>query len=365
MKIRYEQCAPAARKVQPAPGEELGFGIRRTNHMFLAEYKDGVWQDARIVPYGPLCMGPGAMCLHYSQNFFEGAKAFKHADGEIYTFRLDKNAERFNFSADVLCMPQIDAAMQLEAIHRLIDIDRDFCPTQPESSLYIRPFMFATEDCLGVRPSNEYTFCVFLSPSGPYYTGGFSSPVKLLISTSFHRAAPGGMGASKAGGNYAASLRAGQFAKKSGASQVLYLNTANTHIEEAGAMNHFHVLKDGTFIIPPFTDSILRSITAVSVLELAEQGLIKARQEPVAIAEFIDGIKSGEIIEAGGVGTAAVISPVGSYLLEDGTEITVADGKIGKHSRFVYEHMTSMQRGSTPAPKGWMQKVPHYPHTEG
>ena len=360
MEIRYDLLPAQERKSPPPADSPLGFGVLRTNHMFLMNYSGGAWREPRIVPYGPVPLMPGAMCLHYGQTLFEGAKAFRHADGEIYLFRFDKNAERLNHSAEILCMPSIPPALQEEAALSLIDVERDWCPSIQESSLYIRPFMFATQDALGVKPSDEYIFCIILSPSGPYYPGGFSNAGTLLISKNFHRAAPGGTGSSKAGGNYAASLRAGEYAHTRGAQQVLYLDVTNTHVEEAGAMNHYHVLKDGTFIIPEFTDSILRSITSLSVLELAAAGKLRARQEHISLDSLLAGIRSGDVTEAGGFGTAAVVSPVGRYILEDGSEFVVGDGGVGPHSRALYTLYSGMQTGAAPAPQGWLRKVERY-----
>ena len=357
MQIDYQLLPESARKTPPAQETSLGFGMLRTNHMFLMNYADGGWQNPRIVPYGPIPLMPGAMCLHYGQTLFEGIKAFRHDDGEIYIFRPDQNAERSNASAETLCMPTIPVALYLEALDRLIDVERDWCPGLPESSLYIRPFMFASQDALGVRPSKEYIFCVMLSPSGPYYPGGFSKAIRLLVSKKFHRAVSGGTGTAKAGGNYAASLRAAEYAFSQGAAQVLYLNADNTQIEEAGAMNHFHVRKDGTFVIPEFTDTILRSVTSLSVLELGRMGKIKARTETIMLDSFLADLASGEIIEAGGFGTAAVISPVGEYLLEDGTLITVGGGAVGEYSRALYAMFSAFQTGKSPAPEGWLHKV--------
>ena len=360
MQIHYELTPAAQRKSPPASDEALGFGALRTNHMFLMDYADGEWHNARIVPYAPIGIAPGGMCLHYGQTIFEGIKAFRHADGEIYAFRADKNAERMNISAEILCMPQIPVDVQMEALLRLLDVERDWCPSVPQSSMYCRPFMFATQDSLGVKASKNYTFCIILSPSGPYYSGGFSKPVRLLITKKFHRAVSGGTGAAKTGGNYSASLRAAEYAHENGADQVLFLNAANTHVEEVGSMNHYHVLRDGTFIIPEFTDTILRSITSVSVLELAAAGKIKARQEPIPLEAFLADVKSGAIIEAGGFGTAAVISPVGQYVLEDGTEHTVGTGTAGKHSTALYEMYSAFQSGTQPAPEGWLAKVSRF-----
>ncbi len=356
MDIKYE-LKKERRTEALEPKEPLPFGVLRTDHMFIMDYEDGEWQNARIVPYGDIPIAPGAITLHYGQAIFEGAKAFCHEDGEIYTFRIDKNAKRMNISADIVCIPNIPEEFQIEAIHSLIDVDRLWFPKQEGASLYIRPFIFATQDSLGVHPSNSYKFMVILSPSGPYYPAGFTKPIKLLITEKFHRAAPGGTGSSKAAGNYAASLRAGEFAKQFGASQVLYLDTTNTYIEEAGAMNHFHIKKDGEVIIPEFVDSVLRSITSESIMELSDRLNMKVTQERVKIKEFIEDVKTKNIIEAGGLGTAAVISPVGEYVFEDGSSLVVVDGNIGENTKKIYEYYTGIQTGKIEAPDGWLKKV--------
>jgi branched-chain amino acid aminotransferase len=360
MKIRYDLKPAAQRRTTPfAPEGPLSFGQLRTDHMFLMDFEDGGWRDPRIVPYGPFALDPGAVVLHYSQEIFEGAKAFKHADGEIHAFRIDKNAERLNRSAPGVCMPTMPAEDQVQAILALLDVDRLWFPEQEGASLYIRPFMIGTQDSLGVKPSNRYLFCVFLSPSGPYYPKGFTEPIKLLISRRFHRAAPGGTGALKTGGNYAASLRAGEAAHALGASQVLFLDTTDTFIEEAGAMNHFHVTREGKLVIPTFTDSILRSVTSESVLALGKAGLgVETVQERIPLIGFLEGLRSGAIAEAGGFGTAAVVSPVGAYVFEDKTEVKVGGGAIGPHTRRIYEVISGIQRGLKPAPAGWMFKAP-------
>jgi branched-chain amino acid aminotransferase len=360
MQFHYQLLEKKRRKTLP-PGVPP-FGALRTNHMFVADYEQGAWIDPRIVPYEPFSIMPGAICLHYAQTIFEGAKGFRHADGELHLFRIEKNFARLNHSASIVCLPEIPVDLQREGLLRLLDLERDWCPTEPESSLYIRPFMFGRSDVIGVKPSASCVFCIILSPSGPYYHGGFSKPLRLLISTQFHRAVSGGTGTSKCGGNYAASLRAAAYAESKGASQVLYLDASNRYIEEVGTMNHYHVLKDGTFIIPEFNDTILRSITSESVLELAGMGKIKARSERIELDDFLNKIKAGEIIEAGGFGTAAVVSPVGSYLLESGEVLTVGNGQIGAHSRALYKMYTDMQNGRTPAPEGWLTKAPRYPH---
>ncbi len=360
MKIRYD-LAPRSRRrtAQFRPQGVLSFGQLRTDHMFLMDWADGAWKSPRIVPYGPLSLAPGAVVLHYSQEVFEGAKAFLHEDGEIRAFRIDKNAQRMNRSVAGVCMPGIPEADQVEAILALLDVERLWCPEQEGASLYVRPFMIGTQDSLGVKPSSRYLYCVFLSPSGPYYPAGFSEPVKLLVTRRFHRAAPGGTGAFKTGGNYAASLMAGEVAHHHGASQVLYLDATDRYVEEAGSMNHFHVTSGGRLVIPSFTDTILRSVTSESVLELGPGVLgVEARQERVELEPFLSGLRDGSIVEAGGFGTAAIVSAVGAYVFEDGSEVQVGDGRIGPCTRRVYEALTGIQRGLRPAPRGWLFEVP-------
>jgi branched-chain amino acid aminotransferase len=336
----------------------LPFGQLRTDHMFLMDWSDGAWRDPRIVPYGPLALAPGAVVLHYAQEIFEGAKAFQHADGEIYAFRIDRNAARLNRSGEGVCIPPIPEADQVEAILALIDVERLWYPEQAGASLYVRPFVFGTQDSLGVKPSDRYTFCVFLTPSGPYYPAGFQEPVKLLVTRRFHRAAPGGTGAFKTGGNYAASLRAGEAAHALGASQVLYLDVTDRYVEEAGSMNHFHVTRDGRLLIPTFSDTILRSITSESVLELGQALGVSPAQERIALEPFLDAIRDGSVTEAGGFGTAAAVSAVGAYVFDDGRELVVGDGRIGPHTRRIYETLTGIQRGTRPAPEGWLFRAP-------
>jgi branched-chain amino acid aminotransferase len=360
MKIRYDLKPRQERRSSPfRPRGTLSFGQLRTDHMFLMEHVDGEWIDPRIVPYGPLSLAPGAVALHYAQEIFEGAKAFLHDDGELYAFRIDKNAARMNRSAAGVCMPAIPEADQVEAILALLDVERLWAPEQAGASLYIRPFLIGTQDSLGVKPSSQYLFCIFLSPSGPYYPAGFQEPVKLLITKRFHRAAPGGTGALKTGGNYAASLMAGEVAHEHGASQVLYLDTSDRYVEEAGSMNHFHVTRDGALVIPSFTDTILRSVTSESVMELGARELgVEVRQERVEFAPFLAGVEDGSIAEAGGFGTAAVVSAVGAYVFDDGRELKVGDGRIGTTTRHVYEVLSGIQRGLRPGPEGWLFRVP-------
>ncbi len=355
LNIKYE-LKEDRRKTSFVPDKTIGFGALRTDHMFLMEYSEGKWHSPRICPYKNIEIAPGAVGIHYSQSIFEGSKAFKHKDGEIYTFRLDKNAQRFNNSAEIMCMPKIPIEDQMQAINTLIDIDRNWFPEKQDASFYIRPFMFGNQDFLGVHPSTTYIYCIIISPSGSYYQDGFE-PIKLLITKEFHRVSPGGVGTAKTGGNYGASLRVAQKAAKFGAKQVLYTDVNNKTIEEAGSMNHYHVTKDNKIIIPSFTDTILKSITSLSIIELSSVLGYEVKQEIIYLDEFIEGVKDGSIIEAGGLGTAAVVSPVGSYVFDDGKEIIVGDGKIGTVSKKMYNLISSIQRGELKAPEGWVSKV--------
>ncbi len=280
-----------------------------------------------------------------------------HPDGEIYVFRFDQNARRLNESADILCMPRIPEEFQKEGLHALLDIERMWYPQQERASMYIRPRMIAADDILGVGESSTYYFFCFLSPSGPYFPGGFEEMTRFLITERFKRVPSGGIGKAKFSGSYGISLGAKRFAKTMGAEQVLYLDPTNTTIEEAGSNNHFHVMRDGRIIIPEFTENILESITARSILELstARKFGMDARQETVHLQDLLDGLRSGEITEAGGLGTAASITPA-RYVLEDRTELVPRDG-VGEILRHMFKTYTGIQRGTIEAPSGWLEKV--------
>lgn len=352
------QLKPASeRRSTPfQPTEPLPFGKLRSEHMFLMDYAEGEWQNPRIVPYGPLPLLPGAKILNYGQGIFEGQKAFLHDDHDIYLFRPDQHAHRLNRSAELMCIPPIPEEDQLQALETLIDVDRLCVPEQNDACLYIRPLVFGNEDALGVNPSKTYTYAVFFSPSGPYYD--HSKPLKLFLTQEFHRVAPGGVGRAKAAGNYGGSLYALQRAHELGAFQVLYLDVNNQRIEETGASNHCHVTKDDEVIIPPFTDTILESVTTHSLLSLEERLGIPFRQEDIPIEQFISDVKSGAIREAGVMGTAMVIGAVGSYVFDNGKSITVGKGKVGPIVERMYQLLTNIQTGKEEAPAGWLWKVP-------
>jgi branched-chain amino acid aminotransferase len=357
LSITY-QLKPASqrRTEQFTPAESIGFGRLRTDHMFLMEYSDGEWHSPRIVPYGSIELMPGAAVLHYAQTVFEGAKCFKHPDGELYLFRIEDNAQRLNDSCARMEIPPIPLEDQLQAIETLIDVERLWFPEQEGASLYIRPVIYATEDFLGVRESREYLFNVFLSPSGPYYEDGFK-PMTLLLTTEFKRAVPKGSGKAKTGGNYASSLKAGKRARELDAKQVLYVDVYDHELEEAGAVNHYHVEKGKEIVIPEFTDTILESITARSIIDLESRLGYSVRQERISLLHFVVGVATGRITEAGGLGTAAVVSPVGSYVFDNGDKLTVGNGNIGPVTKKMYDTLTGIQTGKLEAPEGWLRKV--------
>ncbi len=334
----------------------LPFGKYRTDHMFLMEYSDEKWHSPRIVPYQPHAIAPGAN--QYGQRIFEGSKAFLHDDGEVYCFRYDKNAERLNHSADIMCMPTIPVEDQIQALEALLDVERLWFPREENACMYIRPYMIATEDLLGVKESSTYLYGLFLSPSGAYFNP--DRPLKILITKEFHRAAPGGTGSAKQGGNYGGSLRAMRKARSLDASQVLYLDVNNWFIEETGVSNHFHVTDKDEIIIPHFRDTILKSVTACTFLDLEEKLHCPIHQKHVPFADFLDGIDDKTITEAGVLGTAVVVGGVGSYVLDDGCSFNVGDGKVGRITKRMYKTLTDIQHGRATSPQGWLSKVPHF-----
>ena len=361
------------------PKEALPFGELRSDHMFVMDYMDGAWQNPRIVPYGSLDSSggvpfpPGGTNSNYGQGIFEGDKCLQHPDGQLYTFRFDQNAVRFNTSAERLCMPQIPPELQMEAVHALIDVDRLWSPQQNGASLYIRAVMLGLDDAVGVHESkNRYVYYAFLSPSGPYYPGGFNSTVKLWIPSEFHRAVPGGTGNVKSMSNYPGTFLPAKIAReRHGARQVLYLDVTNTRLEELGAMNHLQLTDDGELIFPEFTDTILPSITTRSLLELAQRGYlpVQGRQQPILLEDFIRDAVEGRIVSAGGVGTAAVIALGGEYfpdekllerfssLLKGRKSISINGGQIDARIRNVHAIYTAIQNGTAEAPSGWLQQV--------
>lgn len=343
-------------KAKPTDESKLGFGSVFTDHMFLMDYTEGIgWHDARIVPYGPIPMDPSAMCLHYGQTVFEGMKAYRTEDNRILMFRPEENFKRLNSSNDRLQIPQVDEALLLEGLEKLVELEKDWVPHSSGASLYIRPFIVATEPKLGVKASANYLYIVVLSPSGPYYASGLN-PVKIYIETKYVRAVKGGMGAAKTGGNYAASLKAQVIAHEQGYSQVLWMDgVEHKYIEEVGAMNVFFVIGDEV-VTPELVGSILPGITRKSSIELLREWGYKVSERRLSIDELKQASKDGKLKEAFGTGTAAVISPIGE--LKVGDEVmTFNGGKIGEISQKLYDSMTGVQYGRLPDTHKWMDEV--------
>ena len=343
-------------KQKPADQSTLGFGKYYTDHMFIMNYDDGQgWHDARIVPYGPIELDPAAMCLHYGQEVFEGMKAYKTEDGGVQLFRPEKNMARLNVSNERLCIPLIDEAFCVEAIKKLVEVDQDWIPTQPGTSLYIRPFIFAIDPHVGVHPAKHLMFVVILSPVGAYYPEGLN-PVNIYVEQKYVRAVKGGMGFTKTAGNYAASLKAQDEAEKIGYTQVLWLDgVERKYIEEVGTMNVFFISGDEV-VTPELSGSILSGVTRMSVIELLKSKGYNVSERKISIQELYDAHANGTLKEAFGTGTAAVISPIGTFEW-NGNKITVGDGGIGETSQMLYDTITGIQCGRIKDEFNWVQKI--------
>ncbi len=352
--IRIEKTTQP--KAKPVPGQKLGFGKIFTDHMFVMNYTEGKgWHDARIVPFQNISLSPAAMVYHYGQEMFEGLKAYKGENGEVYLFRPDMNAKRTNSSNDRLVIPQIPEEDFVQAVSAVVDVDRDWIPTEPGTSLYIRPFIIATDEFLGVAPSKTYLFMVILAPSGAYYESGLA-PVGIWIEDEYVRAVRGGIGYAKTGGNYAASLIAQKKAHDAGYSQVLWLDGVDRkYIEEVGAMNIFFKIA-GKVVTPSLNGSILPGITRNSVIELCKSWGYEVEERKISVDELIEAQKNGTLEEVFGTGTAAVISPVGKLRYVDDV-MTIQDGQTGPLSLKLYETITGIQLGKLPDERGWRVKV--------
>ena len=344
------------KKAKPADETKLGFCHIFTDHMFVMNYTEGTgWHDPRIVPFGNIPLSPAAMVFHYGQEMFEGLKAYKGADGKAYLFRPDMNAKRANNSNDRLCIPEIPEEDFVEAVKALVSVEKDWIPTAPGTSLYIRPFIIATDDFLGVAPSKTYMFIIILSPSGAYYESGLA-PVGIWIEDEYVRAVRGGMGFAKTGGNYAASLIAQVKAHNDGFSQVLWLDgVERKYIEEVGAMNIFFKI-DGKIVTPMLNGSILPGITRNSVIQMCKSWGMTVEERKVSVDELIEAQKSGKLEECFGSGTAAVISPVGKLRYKDDV-MTINGGGIGEISQKLYDNLPGIQWGRLPDPFGWRVEV--------
>jgi branched-chain amino acid aminotransferase len=354
--IKVTKAEPKACAEKPADESKLGFGRHFTDHMFMLDYAPGKgWHDGRIVPRRPLSLDPAAMVLHYSQEAFEGLKAYRGKGGGIYLFRYRDNIKRLLQSSERLCIPAFDEEVLAEGIRRLVLLDRDWIPCSEGCSLYIRPNVIATDPFLGVRPSDTYLLYVITGPVGAYYPEGFN-PVSIYATDTYVRAVRGGTGAAKTGGNYAASLAAQAEAKRRGFTQVLWLDAIERkYVEEVGTMNLFFVL-DGTVVTSPLTGTVLPGITRDSVLRICRDWGKKVEERLVSIDEVCEGARSGRLAECFGSGTAAIISPVGS-MHHKGEDYRVGDGKTGPLSLKLYEYLLKMQYGHAEDPYGWVERI--------
>jgi branched-chain amino acid aminotransferase len=369
MKERREMTTPGTQfqfersttPVEPAQRAALlenpGFGRVFTDHMATIQFSDTRgWHDAKICPRGPLSMDPASLVLHYAQEIFEGMKAYRLPDGGASLFRPDANARRFRNSAERLAMPLLPEQMFVDSVRELVRLDRDWIPSAEGAALYLRPFMIATEAVLGMKPSPEYLYCVVATPVGGYFKGG-ASAVTLWVSDNYTRAAPGGTGDAKCGGNYAASLAAQAEAIQKGCDQVVFLDAVERRwVEELGGMNVFFVFEDGSIQTPPLTGTILPGITRASLITLARDLGITVREEAYAIDQWQADAQSGRLVEAFACGTAAVVTSIGKVKGRK-HEFTIGDGIGGPVTARLKSALLDIQNGRAPDPHGWLDRL--------
>jgi len=337
--------------------ERLSFGVEFTDHMARATWTvDEGWQGHRVEGFAPLELSPAAAVLHYGQEIFEGLKAYRHADGSVWAFRAEANARRFNASARRVAMPELPEADFLTSIRALVETDLEWVPSTPGSSLYLRPFMIATEAFLGVRPAHRFEYLVIASPVGPYFVRGFE-PVAIWVAEEYHRAGPGGTGAAKFGGNYAASLLPQQHAHERGFDQVCFLDAATgSNLEELGGMNVFVVDADGVVHTPALTGTILEGVTRSSILALLSEQGVPVQERDIPLKGLLAGIRDGSVREVFACGTAAVVTPIGR-LAGESFDVTVGDGGAGPITERIFHQLTDIQFGRAADPHGWMQRL--------
>ena len=343
-------------KAKPEDESKLGFGKKFSDHMFVMDYTEGKgWHDPRIVPYGPFALDPATVIFHYAQELFEGLKAYRTAEGEIQLFRPDCNADRFIDGCDRMGIPPVPAEDFVQAVKTLVDIERDWVPYSEGASLYIRPFVFATDVGLGVHASKHYIFAVIAAPSGAYYAEGIN-PVKIYVEDDYIRAAPGLTGAVKCGGNYAASIKAGELAAQKGYAQVLWLDgVEKKYVEEVGAMNIMFKI-DGKIYTSEAGVTVLPGVTRRSIMELCRDWGYEVIEGKLAIADIMQAGRDGKLEEVFGTGTAAVVSPV-KELTWKGESVQISGGEIGELTQKLYDTLTGIQWGKLPDEKGWIVKV--------
>lgn len=353
MEVRIERRTELKEKPDQ---NNLGFGNYFTDHMFLMDWtSEKGWHDARIVPYGPLPTDPATMVLHYAQETFEGLKAYRDPEGNVQLFRPDMNAKRMINSNKRLCMPEIPVDMFIDCVKTIVNYEQDWIPTLPETSLYIRPFMYAAQPSLGVHPADHYHFVIILSPVGNYYPEGVN-PVKIWVEDEYVRAVKGGTGFTKCGGNYAASIAAQVKAEENGYTQVLWLDGVHRkYIEEVGTMNVMFKI-NGKIVTAPLEGSVLPGVTRDSLIHILKDWGYEVEERLLSIDELMDAARSGELEEAFGTGTAAVVSPIGQ-LYYKGEEVVVSDFKTGELTQKLYDTLTGIQWGKVEDKYGWVLKI--------
>jgi branched-chain amino acid aminotransferase len=354
-RLPHPSPVPAADRARAVA--DPGFGKVFTDHMVTIEWDEGRgWHSATLGPRGPLSLDPACAVLHYAQEIFEGLKAYRLADGTMALFRPEENARRFNRSADRLAMPNLPEELFVEAICQVVLADKDWFPPVEGGSLYIRPFMIATEAFLGVRPAKQYKFLVILSAAGNYFKSG-APAVSIWVSQDYTRAAPGGTGAAKCGGNYAASLVPHANAVARGHDQVCFLDAAEHRwVEELGGMNLFFVFDDGSLVTPPLTGTILAGITRESLLTIAREEGLNVREERYSIDQWRADAERGRLTETFACGTAAVVTPVGRVASRDG-EFTVGSGGPGQITQRLRDRLVAIQRGTAEDKHGWVTRL--------
>ncbi len=337
--------------------EDPGFGRVFTDHMAMIRYSDTHgWHDAKITAREPVEMQATSSVLHYAQEIFEGLKAYRRPNGGAALFRPEANARRFRASARRMAMPELPEELFLESIRGLVRADQAWIPEGPDGALYLRPFMFASESFLGVRPAAEYLYAVVASPVGAYFKGG-APAVTLWVTREYSRAAPGGTGAAKCGGNYAASLVAQAEATRQGCDQVVFLDAVERRwVEELGGMNIFFVFADGTMVTPPLSGTILAGITRDSILQLARDAGIEVREEPYSIDQWRADAASGHLTEAFACGTAAVVTPIGAIKEPEG-QFAIGGQSVGPLTQRLRAALVAIQRGDAPDPHGWVEAL--------
>lgn len=343
-------------KTKPADETKLGFGKIFTDHMFVMDYSpEQGWHDARVVPYAPFQMDPACVVFHYAQELFEGLKAYRAANGQIQLFRPDCNGQRMQDSSERMCIPTIPVDDFVQAVKALVEVDKDWVPYSDGTSLYIRPFVIATDVGMGVHASRNYTFCIICAPSGAYYAEGLN-PIRIYVEDEYIRAAPGLTGFTKCGGNYAASLKAGALAEEKGFAQVLWLDgVEKKYVEEVGAMNIMFKI-DGKVYTAACTGTVLPGVTRRSCIELLKDWGYEVVEGKLAIEDVMKAGHEGRLEEVFGTGTAAVVSPV-KELDWKGDKVFINDGKIGDVTQKLYDTMTGIQWGRLPDEKGWVVPV--------